>query len=172
MLAFLIRLLTIGTLVVAPVMAPPAILPPSLGPLQLQSWMEGDEALMSINKLHRRRIPLVAGYVAEYKGSIDGFISKATLWVSESNDEKEAQELLDRMVIGLKNGNPSFGHYRSWSYGEQSVHEVLGNGQRHLVFRNSQWVIWLAVDLNLPSHQVIEEALLIGRQTHALEPTS
>ncbi len=156
-------MLTVGALAVTPVKAPPAILPPSLGPLQLQSWLEGDEARMAINKLHRRRIPMAAGYVADYVDNRDGHVFKATLWVSESNDEKEAQELLDKMVDGLKKGNPSFGHYRSWSYGEQAVHEVLGGGQRHLVFRNNQWVIWLAIDPHL-SHQVLEEALMIGRQ--------
>jgi hypothetical protein len=166
MVALLIRILTIGALVLTPVKAPPEILPSSLGPLKLHSWLEGDQALMSINKLHGRRIPMAAGYVAEYRGHIGDFPSKATLWIAQADDEMGAQDLLARMVRGLKNGNPSFGHYRSWSYGERTVHEVFGNGQKHLVFRNSHLVVWLAVDPHVP-RPAMEEALMIGQQPSA-----
>lgn len=166
MALLLLHLLAAGALVFTPVKAPPEILPPSLGPLQLVSWLEGEDAHLAINKLHHKRIPMVEGYVAEYKGSVAERLAEATLWLAQSQDEKEAGELMEKMVQGLKQGSPSFGHYRSWAYGGQTIHEVLGSGQRHFIFRNGPWVVWAAVDPNLPK-QVMDDLLAIGQPPEA-----
>lgn len=166
MAALLLHLLAAGALVFTPVKAPPEVLPPSLGPLQLESWLEGEEAHQAINKLHHKRIPMVEGLVAEYRGSVGGRQAEATLWLSQSQGEKEAEELLHKMVQGLKPGSPAFGHYRSWTYRGQTIHQVVGGGQRHLVFRNGPWVVWAAVDPHLPP-QVMDDILAVGRPPEA-----
>ena len=145
-----------------PLAAPPTILPASLGPLKIASWLEGGEARASIDRLHGRPIPMVAGYVAQYRATVGGLPSEATLWASKAEDEKEAEGLIGRMVEGLQRGGTGFGHDRTWKEGEQVVHGVYGNGQKHIVFRSGPWIVWLAYDPHLPA-DVAREALAFGR---------
>jgi hypothetical protein len=164
MLLSMIRLLVVaGLLMVTPLSAPPDILPTSLGPLKLQSWLEGEGARASINRLHGKPIPMVSGLVAQYGANSDGLESKATLWLSEAKNDSEAEKLLEKMVEGLKKGGPSFGHYRSWKQGDQIIHRVYGNGQKHVLFQRGPWIIWLAYDPGLPD-EVVNKILSIGRK--------
>jgi hypothetical protein len=108
MLLSMIRLLVVaGLLMVTPLSAPPDILPTSLGPLKLQSWLEGEGARASINRLHGKPIPMVSGLVAQYGANSDGLESKATLWLSEAKNDSEAEKLLEKMVEGLKRVAPA-----------------------------------------------------------------
>ncbi|MFQ6672026.1 MAG: hypothetical protein ACE5KY_01905 [Candidatus Tectimicrobiota bacterium] len=125
---------------------------------------------MTINKLHGKPIPMVSGYVAEYGGAVEGREGRATLCVAEAKDEREADKLLKRMVQGLKRGNPNFGHYHTRRYGGYVVNVVFGNGQIHTVYRNGQWILWLATDPHLPQ-SVVEEALEVGRTAPPPKPS-
>lgn len=163
MLLAVVRLAGLAALLASTILASsPAVLPPTLGPLRLESYLEGDEALRSINRLHGRRIPLVSGLVARYGAEVGGVETSATLWVSEAKDSSEAESLMERMVQGLKGANRSFGHFRSWERGGQTLYGVYGDGQKHVLFRTGPRMVWLAYDPNLPD-EIVEEVLSLGK---------
>lgn len=119
--------------------------PNEVAGLKLVNLSQGKEALSQINKLHGKEIALKNGYVLNYQRKEE----RATIWISESKNVKEAEILLEQMVKGIKKGSRIFGHFREEKVGENLVYSVLGMGQKHFLYQKGDKVFWVAVNWDI-----------------------
>jgi hypothetical protein len=111
--------------------------------LKLARWIEGDDAIKAINKLHGMPIDVERGFIAHYEGTYD----KATVWVSEASTEDLAKRQIAVMMRKMQDNTKSpFGHYRTLNIKGLEVSAFDGMGQVHYVFRDKQWVYWASAD--------------------------
>lgn len=117
--------------------------PSKLGNLDLASYIQGEEAKASINKLHQTStIPVKDAYVAQYySGSL-----KATLWLSIAYSESDNQRLLELMTTEINKGNNPFTKPKEKVMDSLTVYELSGLGQRHYYYAAGDKLAWLGVD--------------------------
>ena len=128
--------------------------PRRLAGLNLVKLTEGEEAKAAINQLHGTSIKIKDGYIAMYGGAG----GRAMLWVSESQDETEAQQLLDLMTEKIRDGTQFFTNFRSYSAGKFRIYSVEGGGQTHFYYGISNKTVWVAADPPI-ADQALDEAL-------------
>ncbi len=115
--------------------------PESLAGLALVDEVTGPQALTEVEHLHGK--PLGAGldsaWIARY-----GQQGEATLWISRSNREEDAVEMLDRMTVLIADGGTPFTGLEDIGEDAAPVYQLDGMGQRHYYFRSGTDLYWLA----------------------------
>lgn len=114
--------------------------PAMLGSLALASLSQGEDAKAQVEQLHGKSLGagLEAAWVAHY-----GQPEQATLWVSRSLRQKDADALLARMRERIGEGGSPFTNPRTIQAGI-TVNVLDGMGQQHFYFELDKDIYWLA----------------------------
>lgn len=128
------------------VLNPPkaAGVPDKLAGLELDSQVEGPEALARINQLHGTDIRLVKAYIAEYSHGNQ----RVTAWVAAADSPQGAAELIRRMAQGIERGGSAFSNLQRLTIGDQEVFEVEGPGGKSFFYHAKEpadRVVWLTI---------------------------
>ena len=116
---------------------------PHIQGFELVNFIQGNDALDAINRLHGKPINALRGYLAQYEGDQ----GKATIWVSEAPSEELAIRQIIVMIEKMaKNRKSPFRHYRSLQIKNFEVTAFNGLGKVHHVFRKDKWVYWISTD--------------------------
>ena len=115
--------------------------PASLVGLDLVDEVTGPQALTEVEQLHGKPLGegLDAAWIARY-----GRQGEATLWISRSNREEDAVEMLDRMTVLIEDGGTPFTGLEDIGEDAAPVYQLDGMGQRHYYFRSGTDLYWLA----------------------------
>ncbi len=116
--------------------------PAQMASLKLRHFSQGEGAIAEISKLHGKEIEMKNGYTAHYESDR----AKAMLYISEFDSEDQARQQIDLMRKKIEKGSKGFGHFRELEVEERTIYSVLGFGQIHYFYLDSNRVIWLAVD--------------------------
>lgn len=120
--------------------------PQTLQGLSLAQVVSGPQAIGMISKLHGSNITIKQGYIATYQGNQ----AQIMIWVSESNNEKEAVELfeiMDRKIAvpeGSSSGQPPFTDRHQFESNNVDVIAVKGMGMENYYYQISNKVYWIA----------------------------
>ncbi|TDA68664.1 MAG: hypothetical protein D9V47_07895 [Clostridia bacterium] len=107
--------------------------------------VSGEAARQQVNQLHGTDISVLEAYIATYAGQGE----EATLWLSESASETEAEALLAAMDAGVPSA-PAFSGYEKIQDGTDVYYYVRGMGQDHYYFQDDHRVYWLSVKAGDP----------------------
>lgn len=115
--------------------------PDALAGMRLTGVTEGEQAKASVEELHGKALGagLEAAWIGEYGQK------QATVWVSRSLQERDADELLTRMHDRIAEGNSPFGNPRTLGVGGLTVYALDGMGQSHFYFQVNKDIYWLAI---------------------------
>ncbi len=80
------------------------------------------------------------------------------LYISEFDSEDQAREQIEQMKKKIEKGSKGFGHFRELEVEERTLYLVLGFGQIHYFYLDSNRVIWIAKDLSM-AELVLKAAL-------------
>ncbi|MBU2602775.1 MAG: hypothetical protein KKA32_11535 [Actinobacteria bacterium] len=132
-----------------PSSAPPAEsspLPPALAGLPLVAELSGEQGLASVEELHGKALGegFDAAWVGEYESQ-----GRATLWVSRSVREIDAEELLVRMTDRIMEGDSPFSRPVPIEMQGVPAYRLEGMGQVHYYFRSGGYLYWLGIDAPL-----------------------
>lgn len=116
--------------------------PAQMASLKLGHFSQGEEAMANISKLHGKEIEMKNGYVAHYESDR----AKAMLYISEFDSQDQARQQIELMRKKIEKGSKAFAHLRELQVEERTIYSVLGFGQIHYFYLDSNRVIWLAVD--------------------------
>ncbi len=116
--------------------------PAQIASLKLGHFSQEEEAMANIRKLHGKEIEMKNGYVAHYESDR----AKAMFYISEFDSQGQARQQIDLMRKKIEKGSKGFGHFRELEIEERAIYSVLGFGQIHYFYLDSNRVIWLAVD--------------------------
>lgn len=130
--------------------------PHSLGALTLKSQVVGPEAVAQVSELHGKKIPLQDAFVARYAGAQGAL----TAWVSLSASESESEDLLQKMLEGIRGGNRMFTGLTQEQLKGRAVYRVYGQGQSHYFFRSGVRVVWIQVEAG-DGRALVEVALSV-----------
>ncbi len=114
---------------------------PEVAGLKLASLVEGDSAKQQIVQLHQVEIPLKEAYVASYKGDKN---QEVTIWVSVSDNDAGANDLLNQMDSKM-DSSKTFTEHQEAPIGGITYHFVRGMGQAHYFYQRGNDVIWIAI---------------------------
>ncbi len=134
----------------------PLSFPPKIGSLSLMRLISGKEAVSMVNRLHRKKIPVVSAWVAEY--ITPGGKMGATVWVSEAKTAKEARFQVDAMVKSIESGKTPFKSIRKRMKSGIELYEFSGMGLEHALFRKDRMVFWVEAFPGV--FRIVEEAFL------------
>ncbi|MFZ5641348.1 MAG: hypothetical protein ACOY4Q_11770 [Bacillota bacterium] len=128
--------------------------PQNIAGLSLAQVTSGDQAMGMISQLHGKEITIKQGYIAQYGGAGG---SQMTVWVSESNNETEAVQLMDIMDKKMP-ASKAFSGRKELTVNGAKVVNVQGMGQEHYYWQKGTKVYWIAVGGADPM-QVLKEAM-------------
>ncbi len=131
------------------VLAPPASssAPQYVGSLKLTSLVEGAEAQSQINKLHGTSISLENAFIAEYQPPYGG--EQLMVWVGEARSEAAADDLINRMVEGIKRGGAGFSNPRQVQVAGRDIWQTDGTGGNFYFYKSpghGNRVVWLSIE--------------------------
>ncbi len=128
--------------------------PIQIAGLELRHSSQGREATAEINRLHGKEIEMKNGYVVHYESER----TRTMLYISEFDSEDQAREQIEQMKKKIEKGSKGFGHFRELEVEERTLYLVLGFGQIHYFYLDSNRVIWIAKDLSM-AELVLKAAL-------------
>lgn len=120
--------------------------PQNLQGLSLTQVVSGPQAIGMISKLHGSDIAIKQGYIASYQGNQ----AQIMIWISESNNEKEAIELfkiMDKKISApgeAGSGQPPFTDRRQLKLNGTDVIAVKGMGMENYYYQAGTKVYWVA----------------------------
>lgn len=119
--------------------------PKTLQGLPLVQVVSGPQAIGMISQLHGSDIAIKQGYIATYQGNQ----AQIMIWVSESNNEKEAVdlfEIMDKKIAapGEGSGQPPFTDRREMKLNGIDVIAVKGMGMENYYYQVGNKVYWVA----------------------------
>lgn len=121
--------------------------PKSLQGLPLAQVVSGPQAMGMINKLHGSDIAIKQGYIASYQGNQ----GQIMIWVSESNNSSDANQLFQIMDQKIsqsetsnQSGQPPFTSRRELKINDIDVVSVQGMGMENYYYRTGARVYWVA----------------------------
>ena len=132
------------------VLAPPessSSAPQYVGSLKLTSLVEGADAQSQINKLHGTSITLENAFIAEYQPPYGG--EYLMVWVGEAGSEVAADDLINRMVAGIKRGGSPFSNPRQVQVDGYDIWQADGTGGNFYFYKSPERVdrvIWLTIE--------------------------
>lgn len=133
-----------------------APLPSALAGLPRIEASYGEEALSGISRMHGQDFELISGAIGSYGPREDS--PSATVWVSGTDREALAGELVTAMRNRIALGQSPFTSVGERTDGGWTVYELAGMGQQHFYFQSSKLVIWLAVDPGV-AESALQDAL-------------
>ncbi len=132
------------------VLAPPessSSTPQYIGPMKLTSLVEGAEARSEINKLHGTEIRLENAFIAAYQPPYGG--DHLMVWVGEAESETAAEDLIKRMVEGIKRGGAGYSNPRQIQVSGQNIWQTDGTGGNFYFYispEHANRVVWLSIE--------------------------
>jgi hypothetical protein len=126
-------------------------LPEELAGQPLRAEAFGLQAVENITSLHGVEFELTGGAVGSY-----GTKGEVTLWVSGSNSEADAAQLVVEMWDKIGEGKSPFEPVGEEEFDGRMVYQVEGFGQAHFYFQSGDFVIWLAADQALADTSLAE----------------
>lgn len=118
--------------------------PETIQGLKLGEVVTGPQAMAMISQLHGTDIKIKEGYIAVYGEEK----SQITIWVSESNTRKEAEELFKIMDVKIKAAADSpkapFTDRRVMTKEGKKVIAVKGMGMENYYYKSGTLVYWIA----------------------------
>lgn len=132
------------------------VFPAEIAGLKLNHFSQGEGAIAKISKMHGKEIKIKNGYIAHYESDQ----AKAMLYISESDSEDQARQQIDLMRSKIGKGTKNFGHFRELEVEGRKIYSVLGFGQIHYFYLDSNKVIWVAVDPSV-AKPVLEAVLKV-----------
>jgi len=131
--------------------------PKEIAGLRLLSKAEGDEAKRQIYGLHGKDLGLYQGFVLRY-GNPARASSTAVIWISRSKKESDAEELMGRMVKGIRAGAGPYGHFKEIEVKGIHVISLFGTRRRHFIYRIYTDVVWIETDYGI-AEKFLDDAL-------------
>ncbi len=131
--------------------------PKQIAGLRLLSKAEGDEAKRQIYSLHGKDLGLYQGFVLRY-GNPARASSAAIIWISRSEKESGAEELMGRMVKGIRAGAGPYGHFKEIEVKGVHVISLYGARRRHFIYRMYTDVVWIETDYGI-AEKFLDDAL-------------
>ncbi len=124
------------------------VLPQSLRGLPLQQEVSGPQAIAMISKMHNSDITIKQGYIGTYGGSQ----GQITLWISESNNAKDAEDLfaiMDQEILAANQnstqGAPPFTNRKVFQQSGLKTVSVDGMGMQNYYLQKDTRVYWVGV---------------------------
>ena len=120
--------------------------PQTLQGLSLTQVVSGPQAIGMISKLHGSDITIKQGYIASYQGNQ----AQIMIWISESNNEKEAVQLFEVMDKKISaageagSGQAPFTERRQLNFSGTDVIAVKGMGMENYYYQAGNKVYWVA----------------------------
>ncbi len=127
--------------------------PQTLAGMSLAQVNTGEQAMVMISKLHGKDITIKQGFIAQYMSGS----SQMTIWVSESNTEAEAVEMM-RVMDEKMPASQVFKGRKEITAENQKVIYVTGMGQDHYYWQIGTEVYWIAVG-GADSLQVLKDVI-------------
>lgn len=127
--------------------------PQTLAGMNLAQVSSGDQAMGMISQLHGTNITIKQGFIAQYMGSA----SQMTVWVSESNTEAEAIQLMDIMDKKMP-ASKAFTGRKEVATDTTKVIYVYGMNMDNYYWQKGTKVYWIAVGGG-DSQQVLKEVM-------------
>ncbi len=121
-------------------------LPQVLARLPRVAELSGEQGLVSVEELHGTSLGegFDAAWVAEYEGG-----GRATVWVSKSVREIDAEDLMVRMTDRIMEGDSPFSQPMPIEMQDVPAYRLEGMGQVHYYFRSGVYLYWLGIDAPL-----------------------
>lgn len=107
--------------------------------------ISGQEAIDQISKLHGLPIELADGYIATYAGQSQ----MMQLWISVSNSEEEAAQLIKLMDEKMPQ-NQVFSNYRVIEIDGKPYYYVTGIGMEHVYYQSGKKAVWIGIQSQVP----------------------
>lgn len=118
--------------------------PETIQGLTLKEVVSGPQAMAMISRLHGTDIQIKQGYIAVYGEDPN----QITMWVSESETRKEAEELFKIMDVKIKAASASpkapFTDRRVLTKAGKKVIAVKGMGMENYYYKSGTLVYWIA----------------------------
>jgi len=130
--------------------------PPHLGGLELTHQVSGPEAIRDIERLHGVRMDMADASIFHYSAGGE----RVQVWVARAPSEKGAEDLLQRMTLGMEGGDSPFTPPRPQIMDGQEVFFSQGQGAYHYYYRKGDRVIWVQIEARDPQ-LLLQEALRI-----------
>ncbi|MBE9550757.1 MAG: hypothetical protein LWX55_04015 [Deltaproteobacteria bacterium] len=112
-----------------------------VGGLKLVRLITGNDAILSVNKLHGKEIKVESATIACYQGGRKG----ATVWRSVSASDKDARQQTEEMVLKMKESELSpFSNYEEKELKGTRIYSFTGMGQQHYIYCIKQKVYWIS----------------------------
>lgn len=122
--------------------SPATSLPSTLGDLRLTKTILGDEAKAIINQMHGKGVTPTDNLIGTYQGTG----GTATLYLSNYETREQSQQVLAKMVGGIKTGFTPFSNYERMIIENTEVSFSIGSGQSHYFFCSGKSLYWLTAD--------------------------
>jgi hypothetical protein len=116
-------------------------LPEEIAGQPMRAEAFGLQAVENITGLHGKEFELTDGAFGSY-----GTKGEITLWISCSNSEASAGQLIIEMRDKIAEGNSPFEPIGEEALVGRMVYQLEGFGQAHFYFQSGALVIWLTVD--------------------------
>ncbi|MCF6095194.1 hypothetical protein L1765_14615 [Microaerobacter geothermalis] len=115
-------------------------IPYKLGDFSLVNKIEGPQAMEQIRYLHGKEIPIDNAFILEYQGRN----GHATVWISESNEEGNAEKLFRRMN-GLMDNSKVYTNHKEITIDGITLQYVYGMEMDNYYYFSGNQVIWISL---------------------------
>ncbi len=128
-------------------------IPKKLAGLDLIKTKVGEEAVKSINLLHKKNVSGIENIVASYEGAGHS----ADLFLSTFLDTMSAIQSFHGMMKGVSRDSVNFSHFTPRLIGNNNnVIMVLGLGQAHYFYTSGKEIYWLQADYDIAEKAISE----------------
>lgn len=118
------------------------VLPKTLGSLEMTNEVRGDKARSIINQMHGKGVTPTDNIIGTYEGTG----GTATMYLSNYETREQSQQVLAKMVGGIKTGFTPFSNYERMIIENIEVSFCIGSGQSHYFFCSGKSLYWLTAD--------------------------
>lgn len=115
-------------------------IPDKLGDFSLVNVIEGPQAMEQISYLHGKEIQIDNAYLLDYQGTN----GHASVWISESNEEGNAEKLFTRMN-GLMDSSKIYSNHKEVTLDGATLQYVYGMDMDNYFYFNRNRVVWISL---------------------------
>ncbi len=111
--------------------------PTELAGYRLVWSVVGPQAIAEVNSLHGTDIDIVDAWIGHYQEG-------GAVWVAQATSEAKAREMLDEMVLRIKDGGSPFRGLTRREFQGMPLYSVRDARQAHFFYQSGVQVVWLA----------------------------
>ena len=137
---------------------PTADLPKQVLDLHQFEVIQGDQATVMVNDLHKKEVAPSVNVIGRYQ-SLNGY---ATLYRSSYASEAVAVEEFEKMADHIRSSEGGFSHFKEFGWQGVKVYLCLGMGQAHYYFVVKKNLYWFAVDVPIAQASLRELVRLLN----------